>query len=169
MSLELPTQIPAPFKAASCVVLPEWIDYNGHMNVGYYHVAFDSSAEPFFKWLGFTAEYRQAHQVSTFALESHLHFLREVKVGDRLRFESRLLHADTKRLHYYCEMFHEAEGYLAATYESISVHMDMRLRRSATMGDALYRRIQAILAVHKDLPRPWTVGHVIGTRPPKAA
>ena len=53
-------EIPAPFTGATAVVLPEWIDYNGHMNVGYYHVAFDVASEPFFEFLGFTPEYRKA-------------------------------------------------------------------------------------------------------------
>ena len=43
-----------PFARARGVVEPGWIDRNGHMNVGYYHVAFDNAAEPFFEWLGRT-------------------------------------------------------------------------------------------------------------------
>ena len=47
--------VPTPFTAASVqTVRPEWIDYNGHMNVGYYHVAFDLAAEDFFQFLGYT-------------------------------------------------------------------------------------------------------------------
>jgi hypothetical protein len=59
----------------------------------------------------------RANASSTFALESHLHFVREVKEGAPLRFEARLIDVDAKRLHYYQEMFHATEGYLAATYE----------------------------------------------------
>ena len=39
------TQLPAPFADATATVLPGWIDNNGHMNVGYYHVVFDIAAE----------------------------------------------------------------------------------------------------------------------------
>lgn len=159
--------IETPFRQATAVVLPEWIDHNGHMNVGYYHVAFDLAADPFFLWLGLTPEVRQQHASSTFALESHLHFHREVKQGDRLRIEARLLDADAKRLHFYQEMFHADEGYLAATYESLSIHMDMTVRRTAPMPAVLHERVQAVLAAHKALPRPWQVGHVIGQKPPK--
>lgn len=163
MSLSIET----PFREATAVVLPEWIDHNGHMNVGYYHVAFDLAADPFFLWLGLTPDIRRQHASSTFALESHLNFHREVKQGDRLRIEARLLDADAKRLHFYQEMFHAEEGYLAATYESLSIHMDMRVRRTAPMPPALYERVQAVLAAHKVLPRPWQVGHVIGQKPPR--
>jgi acyl-CoA thioester hydrolase len=156
-----------PFSKATAVVLPAWIDYNGHMNVGYYHVAFDIGAEPFFEWLGLTPEFRKQHASSTFALQSQLHFMREVKEGDKLRFESRLIDADGKRIHYYQEMFHAEEGYLAATYESLSVHMDMNLRRSAPMPGALHERMQEVLKSHRNLARPWQVGHVFGAKPPR--
>jgi acyl-CoA thioester hydrolase len=155
-----------PFSRATATVLPAWIDYNGHMNVGYYHVVFDIAAEPFFVWLGLTPEFRRQHACSTFALQSQLHFQREVKVGDKLRFESRLINVDNKRIHFYQEMFHAEAGYLAATYESLSVHMDMNLRRSAPMPDVLYQRMQDVLAAHKALPQPWQVGHLFGVKPP---
>lgn len=155
----------APFKGGEATVLPAYIDYNGHMNVGYYHVVFDIAAEPFFQWLGFTDAYRKANDASTFALESHLHFVREVKEGDRLRFESRLIGVDHKRIHFYSEMYHADEGYLAATSESISAHVDMRLRRTAPMPEALQARLREIAAAHARLERPWQVGHVISVRP----
>jgi acyl-CoA thioester hydrolase len=145
-------------------VRPDWIDRNGHMNVGYYHVAFDNAAEPFFEWLGLTPEFRTRHGSSTFALESHLHFVREVHAGDPLRFEARLLDHDHKRIHYYQEMFHATEGFLAATYESLSVHVDIAARRTADMPAELFARLARVLEAHARLQRPWQVGHVISAR-----
>ena len=161
------SSIATPYAHSTATVRPEWIDNNGHMNVGYYHVAFDQAADSFFEWIGLTPEIRRKYSSSTFALESHLNFHREVKQGDPLRFEARLLHSDEKRIHFYQEMFHATEGYLAATYESLSVHMDMRIRRTAPMPVELHARTQAVLAAHRALPRPWQVGHVIGEKPPK--
>ena len=51
--------IETPFKQSTGTVLPAWIDLNGHMNVGYYHVAFDMAADPFFLWLGLTPQVRE--------------------------------------------------------------------------------------------------------------
>ncbi|HEX2509407.1 MAG TPA: thioesterase, partial [Microvirga sp.] len=31
----------APFVSSTMRVEPSWIDYNGHMNLAYYHVLFD--------------------------------------------------------------------------------------------------------------------------------
>lgn len=161
--------IDTPYALARATVQPEWIDYNGHMNVGYYHVAFDLAAEPFFHWLGLDEAYRKASGTSTFALESHLNFLREVKQGDPIRFEARLLDYDHKRFHYYQEMFHETEGYLAASYESVSAHVDMNLRKTAPMPEVLQARLERVLQAHKQLERPWQIGHVMSAHPPKKA
>jgi acyl-CoA thioester hydrolase len=157
--------IRAPFAAAITVVRPEWIDYNGHMNVGYYHVAFDVAAEAFFEFLGFTPEFRRSHDATTFALEAHLNFLREVKEGDALRFEARLLDHDAKRIHFYQEMFHAGEGFLAASCESLSAYVSQAARRVAPMPSALLERLSQVKAAHAALPRPWQVGHVISAKP----
>jgi acyl-CoA thioester hydrolase len=158
--------VPAPFVAlGEVVVRPDWIDYNGHMNVGYYHVAFDIAAEEFFQVLGLTPEFRERHQGTTFALESHLNFLREVKEGDALRFEARLLDHDAKRVHFYQEMFHAREGYLAASCESLSSFVSQSTRRTAPMPAELLGTLARTKAAHAALPRPWQIGHVIAARP----
>jgi len=158
--------LPVPFAAASTVVVrPEWIDYNGHMNVGYYHVAFDAAADAFFDFLGLDAAFRERHGATTFALESHLNFLREVKEGDPLRFEARLLDHDAKRIHFYQEMFHAGEGYLAASCESLSAYVSQAARRTAPMPEALLARLAQVKAAHAALPRPWQIGHAISARP----
>ncbi len=154
-------QIPSPFNDAHDVVRPEWIDYNGHMNVGYYQVVFDLAADAFFDFLGLTQDFRKRHGSTTFALECHANFLREVKQGDPLRFEARLLDFDAKRIHFYQEMFHGTEGYLAASQESLSSHVSMATRRTAPFPEELLGKLAAIKATHAVLPRPWQVGHVI--------
>lgn len=164
----MPAVIETPFEPPGVRVKPEWIDYNGHMNVGYYHVAFDDASSPFFHWLGLSPEYRSRHQVSTFALETHLNFLREVKLGERLRFAARLLSHDAKRIHFFIEMLHADEGFLAATYESLSMHVDLRTRRTSPMAEVLQQRMRAVMTEHAKLPRPWQVGHVIGAPVPRA-
>lgn len=155
-----------PFGGFSATVLPEWIDYNGHMNVGYYHVVFDIAVEPFFDWLGLTHAFRAQHGGSTFALEAHLNYFREVAEGDELRFETRLLDFDHKRIHFYTEMFHASEDYLAASHESISTWVDMTKRRSAALPRDAIQRLTQVKALHADLPRPWQIGHAISVARP---
>ena len=158
--------IPVPFSIGGERVRKEWIDYNGHLNVGYYHVAFDLASDQFFDFLGLTAQFRTRHETSTFALESHLNFLREVKEGDALRFEARLVDFDAKRIHFYMEMLHADEGFVAASYESLSAYVSMATRRTASMPAELLDRLIAVKAAHASLARPWQLGHAISVRPP---
>ena len=55
--------IPAPLKLHKGLIVPEWIDYNGHMNVAYYVLVFDRATDDFFDFMGLTAEYRAAGNV----------------------------------------------------------------------------------------------------------
>ena len=50
-------------------VLPEWIDWNGHMNVAYYVMAFDLATDALFDQLNMGKAYREGTNCSTFTLE----------------------------------------------------------------------------------------------------
>ncbi len=154
----------APLDIGGEPVRPEWIDYNGHMNVAYYVLAFDHATDRFLDLIDLGHDYMKRTNNSSFVLETHVTYAREVKRGDPLRFTLQLLDADEKRLHYYFEMFHGTEGYLAATSELISMHVDLDARLSAPMPEAARRRIAAILEAHRDLARPEQSGRVIGIR-----
>jgi len=158
--------IPVPFGEARAVVRPDWIDYNGHMNVGYFSVVFDIAADAFLEYLGFTQSFRNQHGSTTFALEQHLNFLREVNDGDALRFEARLLDFDAKRFHFYQEMFRAGDDRPAASCEGLSAHVSTVTRRTAPMPQALLERLAAIKQAHAVLERPWQIGHVLSVRPP---
>ena len=164
--MSVPFEIPVPFAAARAAVRPEWIDYNGHMNVGYFSVVFDLAADAFLEFLGFTQDFRQQNGSTTFALEQHLNFLREVNEGDMLRFEARLLDFGDKRFHFYQEMFRVGEDRPAASCEGLSAHISTVTRKSAPMPRQLLERLAAIKQAHAVLERPWQLGHVISVQPP---
>ncbi|MDX1374220.1 MAG: thioesterase family protein [Burkholderiales bacterium] len=159
-------EVPVPFAEARAVVRPEWIDYNGHMNVGYFSVVFDVAADAFFEFLGLTRAFRSRHGSTTFALEQHLNFLREVNEGDALRFEARLLDFDAKRFHFYQEMFRAGDDRPAASCEGLSAHVSTATRRTAPMPQPLLERLAVIRQAHAVLERPWQIGHAISVRPP---
>jgi acyl-CoA thioester hydrolase len=143
------------------VVLPEWIDNNGHMNLAYYVVLFDKATDLLFDTLGLGEPYREVTGNATFAAESHTAYQREVRVGERVRVVPYLLGADSKRLHYFHEMFHAKEGHLIATQELLSLHIDMSIRRVAPFPDELHARIQAAVRARSDQPLPDGVGRRI--------
>jgi acyl-CoA thioester hydrolase len=158
--------IDAPLDRYRDVVRPEWIDHNRHMNVGYYLVVFDYATDEFFRWIGLGEAHRLERHVTTFCLEAHVTYHREVRDGDPLRFTTLLLAHDVKRIHYIHQMYHAKEGYLAATNELMSLHVSQATRRSAPMAPVILERLAQIQAAHDALPRPPQVGRTIGlTRP----
>ncbi len=155
---------PAPLQIHTSHVLPEWIDYNGHMNVAFYVLAFDQATDAFFDHIGLGEEYKNKYNFSTFTLEGHITYDREVLEGDPLTFKTYVLDYDHKRLHYFHEMYHAEQGYLAATNELMTMHIDMNARRSAPFAPEMMEKLEAIMQSHKDLPRPEKTGRVIGIR-----
>ena len=156
--------IPAPFDSYRDVVRNEWIDRNGHLNMGYYVVVFDFATDAWLDYIGLDTEHRRSQKIATFSLESHVTYAREVGKGDELRFTTRLLGFDAKRIHYFHEMYHAQEGYLAATNELMSLHVSQETRRSAPMAATLLERLAEIGRAHDALPMPPQVGRLMGLK-----
>ncbi len=150
---------------ASSIVQPHWIDYNGHMNMGYYLVAFDEIAtDGFFDYLGIGEEHKQSTNNSTFTLGSNIDFLREVFEGDSLRFTTRLVDYDHKRLHYFHCMYNVDKDYLAATNECLTMYIDMETRRGSSFSEELMASFQLELE-HAAAAEPIEgVGRKLGIR-----
>jgi len=152
----------APFDRYRDVVRSEWIDHNQHMNVGYYLVVFDFATDEFMQWIGLDAGHRAERGITTFCLEAHVTYHREVREGDPLRFTTHLLGHDDKRLHYIHAMYHARDGWLAATNELMSLHVSGATRRAAAMAPEILARLAAIQRAHDALPRPPQAGRAIG-------
>jgi acyl-CoA thioester hydrolase len=157
--------IEAPFDRLRAVVLPEWIDYNGHMNVAYYLLAFDHATDLFFDHLGLDAAHRAATGGSTFAGDIHLTYQRELREGDGLRITTQLLGFDDKRLRFFQRMYHAEEGFLAATMEGLALYVDLARRKVAPFPAGTLARLAAVFAAHRDLPLPPEAGRVIAKPP----
>lgn len=154
-------EIETPLERHRATVLPEWIDYNGHMNVAYYVLAFDQATDVLFDYLGLDEDYRVATGCSTFAVESHVTYLQETAQGDPLRFSTQLLAYDEKRLRFFHRMYHQTEGYLAATSEWLSLHVNLADRRVAPMPDTILRRVADVYEAHARLGTPDEAGKAI--------
>ncbi len=154
--------IPAPFDAYRDVVHEDWIDYNAHMNMGYYMVVFDFATDAWFDYLGLDRAHRDRHRITTFTVEGHINYIRELRVGAPLRFTTRLLDFDAKRIHYFHEMYHAQEGYLAATNELMTLHISEATRRSGPMHDDVLEWLAAIKARHDGLAPAPQVGRRVG-------
>jgi acyl-CoA thioester hydrolase len=149
------------FPQTEGVVLPEWIDANGHMNLAYYVVLFDQATDALYDVLGVGQAYRNATGNSTFTAETHTLYERELRVGERVCVTAHLLGADAKRLHYFHEMFHAEGGHRVASQELLALHIDMSVRRVAPFPAALHAKLQAVVRERVGQPLPKGVGRRI--------
>lgn len=154
----------APIRCPEQGLNPEWIDYNGHLNMAFYHVLFDRSVDHVYDQLGIGADYVREGRGSCFTMEVHVHYLNELVLGDRVRVEFQLLDHDVKRLHFFEQMFHCETGELVATAEQLALHVDMTSRRSAPFPESILSRIDELAAAHRDHPAPPQAGSRIGIR-----
>ncbi len=145
-------------------MLPEWIDYNGHMNVAYYLLAIDQALDDIFDRLGIGIELVRRHRMGPMALVNQIHYLDELLEGQEFCCDLQLLDVDHKRMHHFVTMHHLAKGTIAATFEGLSINVDLEARRSTPYPEAIRARLEAVRAAHAGLPRPPQVGARIGIR-----
>jgi acyl-CoA thioester hydrolase len=150
----------APFVSSAMKVEPAWIDYNGHLNMAYYNVLFDRAVDEVFELLGCGYDYVETG-FSTFTAEVHVRYLRELHQGDPVRVTLQLLDYDAKRMHYFEQLFHAEQGWVSATSENMSLHVDMNAKKTAPFPPAVARRLAQMKASHRQLPRPEAAGRRI--------
>ncbi|MDU9002604.1 thioesterase family protein [Sedimentitalea todarodis] len=153
----------APFMSSVMTVKPEWIDYNGHMNMAYYNVLFDTCADEAYELLGLGPDYARTKGFTTYTAEFHICYMRELHEGDRVRVSFQLVDHSDKSFHTYQELHHE-DGWLAATGEALGLHIDMSGPKVAPFLPDVAEKFAAMAAAQADLPRPERAGRSIGIR-----
>lgn len=151
------------FRSTPMAVLPEWIDFNGHMNMAYYSVLMDHCADQLYPQIGFGPDYRAATGCTTYVAEFHICYLRELHEGDRVTATLRLLDHDAKRFHIFQELWH-SDGWCAATGETLTLHVDQSgdTPRVAPMPPHIQANLAAMHKAHASAPRPDRAGRKIG-------
>jgi len=124
----------APIRISELIVLPDWIDFNGHMNAAYYGLTFQAEAEK---------------------------FLQNV-VGFGWGFAER--EGAGKRMHMFFEMISDRTGKLSATAEYVNMNVNQAERRGQDFPDWLQVRLADMQAAHDTLDRPKQAGAPIGLR-----
>ncbi len=164
---------------------PDWVDFNGHMNVAYYVMAFDNAVDPFLDHIGIGKDYREDTGHSVFVVEAHITYEQEVHAGDGLRITTRVLDHDDKRLQVFQHMYRleepgggngggngdnkEEPGVLAATNELMFLHVNLESRRAAAFPGEAKERIARLNQAQSALPRPAQAGRAIGLKPKPSA
>jgi acyl-CoA thioester hydrolase len=153
--------IATPFLTTVMQIEPQWIDYNGHLNMAYYNVLFDRGIDQMWLELGIGPQYMKERNGSTFTAECHVRYLREVHLGDPVQVAVYLIEADDKRIHTFEELRHATEGWLSATSENMTLHVDMTARKTAPFPTDIAVRIESVVAAHATVCRPDGIGRRI--------
>jgi len=154
---------------ADFVVRPEYIDPNGHMNVGYYSVLFDLAMDKVRDALGIGATALKSLGLEWFTREAHATYKRELMEGDRVRCVLALLAHDGTRMHFAMSMYHAGEGWLSATYEKVAMCVKSGTSEACPWPAGALAALDKLEAAHRSRPRPDHVGRRISVRDPHPA
>ena len=129
----------------------EYLDVMGHMNVMWYTHLFDTAVYEVFKLVGLDLDYMKTNDAGGFALESHARYLSEVREGHHVKIRTRVLGRTAKRFHMLNVMSNETKGDIAATFEVVGAHIDMRDRRMSVLPSTIAARLDALIQEHSTL------------------
>jgi len=137
-------------------VLPEWLDYNGHMTEHRYLQAFGESSDAFYGYLG--VDFEHAEEGAYYTLETHIRHRAEAKVDTQLWSDTEILGYDEKRIHLYHQLFNSA-GDLLATGEHLSIHVKGSAACPATHG--MLTRVERVYNGRAKVVAPEGAGSVL--------
>ena len=92
----------------------------------------------------------------------HVRYLRELRDGDPVRVTFQLLDYDSKRMHYFEQLFHAEEGWVVGHLrEHVAACRHDRQEDRAVSDDFITARLARMKAAHAHLPVPEGVGRRI--------
>lgn len=151
----------SPFRPPPQTVEDQWLDFNGHMNMAFYNVAFDRNLDAFFRHLGIGEAYGETRRLSFFTAEVHVVYKRELPPRAPIDSTIRLAGLDPKRIVMFGELYHGSEGYLSATSEQLLLHVHLDERRVVPIPDDVYAILKAEYARTAILGRPDALGRSV--------
>ena len=146
-------------------VARDWIDVNGHMNVASYLEAFDSAVVAFRERLGVNDDYIRGGR-STFAVECHMTYERELVLDDPYLITTQVLGYSRTGLHQFNRMYHADELYLASTAESMTLHVDLDRRKVVPWPETVLQGLDSVARKQGRLPWPKQAGRRIEIKNP---
>lgn len=151
----------APLTTWRGTVLPQWVDYNGHLNDGYYMVVFSQATDAVMGLIGLDEAGRKATGHSIFTLESHINYLLEVRQDKAIEVRTQILGSDAKRLQIYQTLHLAGTDTVLAASEQMLLNVDMSGPRAAPFAPTVLAKVQALTVAHRNLARPKYAGRTI--------
>ncbi|MCH7420635.1 thioesterase family protein [Pseudomonas mosselii] len=142
-------------------VLPEWVDYNGHLRDAYYLLIFSYATDALMERIGLDADARGQSGHSLFTLEAHINYLHEVKLDTEVWVQTFIIGFDKKRLHLYHSLHRkDFEEDLSAS-EQLLLHVDMAGPKSAPFTANSIEQLENLVTGQDSQPHSLYVGRTI--------
>jgi carnitine 3-dehydrogenase len=151
---------PGLLKLYSAEVLPDWIDYNGHMTEHRYLQCFGEATDALLRHIGVGSAYLEAGR-SFYTVETHIMHLGQGRLGDILSVDTQILDADSKRV----RLFHALKAgnnIVIATAEQMLLHVDTNTGRACLTDAAVLAAVKNLIELQASIPRPADAGRSIG-------
>ncbi|PYB86666.1 MULTISPECIES: thioesterase family protein [Pseudomonas] len=146
-------------------VLPDWVDYNGHLRDAYYLLIFSYATDALMERIGLDADARGQSGHSLYTLEAHINYLHEVKLDTEVWVQTRIIGFDRKRLHLYHSLHRQGSDEALAASEQMLLHVDLAGPKSAPFDDDCKDKLEKLVATqNSDLP-PDFIGRSISLAP----
>lgn len=135
-----------PIEGASVIVSDDMCDMNGHMNVRFFQtIPMDYDGNFYNSLVG--KDYI-SKGFSFFTAEQNIRYLKECLKGEKLTPRFRMLNANEKLYHFVCAIFKES-GEVAALIETVEIHIDMSIRKSAAISEEILQTLLRMRTEHE--------------------
>ena len=125
-------------------VLANEIDQLGHMNVAYYLKKFSDACWHLMSQAGFPTSYIRQQKKAMASVENKIQYKAEALNGDLIHIKSYILGVKDKIIHSMHIMYNSETNVELATCEIIQVYMDLCLRKSCLIPEALKQKASAL-------------------------
>ena len=140
LKIQVENTLSSPFRTKNQTVLGEWIDYNGHMNVAYYTLAFDKALDFFFEdMLNIGPSFVEKNKEGPFALKASYNYFSELLERESFFVDISILDFDSKRVHVFGEMRKDESLELSAVFETVLMNMDLSARKVKQYPDRVLK------------------------------
>ena len=154
-----------PIILSEKIVLKEWIDYNGHMNVAFYTIAFDNSLDEFLEnTLGIGETHALQNKQGPFVLQSHYHYLNEMSLDEKFNVRLLVVDCDEKKMHLCLDIFSIKQNKVIAVSETVLINVNLAIRKTEKYPIWAYNRLLKLKKTHQNGKFPSVLGKPIGLK-----
>jgi acyl-CoA thioesterase FadM len=90
--------VKGPLRLHRSRVIPDWVDYNGHLSEAYYVLIFGHATDALLDAIGMDGNYRTRTRRSVYTVDARIVYLSEVACGEEVEVLTWIAGADSKRM-----------------------------------------------------------------------